>query len=294
METLSVESYIVRVNRENVDPLNARVSIFDHGFLFGDSIYEVVRTIKGKPLAWDRHMRRLENSAAGTAMELPWSSDDLLTEVMTVLGQASWEGDSYFRMIVTRGTGKIDLMPTTCTGPNLILIAKPVPILPERVYTKGEFVCVTDVIRNSARAMDPAIKSGNYLNNVIAMIEAQKRGAEDALMLNEHGNLTECTTSNFYLVKDGVIRTPDLSCGLLAGITREILLEIAPPAGIPVEEAILTVSDITEADEAFMSGTIRGVVPIFRVTGDVEWTAPPGPVTSKLREVYEKHVGLSD
>ncbi len=294
METGNRVSYIVRVNRERVDPEKACVSVLDHGFLFGDSIYEVVCTVRGKPLAWEQHIRRLRISADRISMDLPWSDGDLKAELDAVLRDATWSGETYVRIVITRGVGRIEMMPITCSDPNLILIATEAPVVPAIVYEKGETLCITDIIRNSRRAMDPGIKSGNYLNNVLAMIEAQNIGADDALMVNEHGHLTECTTSNFYLVKDGVVRTPSLECGILAGITREILLKLAREAGIPVEEELLTTSDLEAADEAFCSGTIRGVMPVKAVIGGADWKALPGPVTLNLREIYESHVGLSD
>jgi branched-chain amino acid aminotransferase len=294
MDTVTKTTYIVRMNREPVSPDKAAVSIFDHGFLFGDSIFEVVRTVKGKILALNEHLRRLRNSAARVKMDLPWSNADLKSEIEAVIRDADWSGESYVRLIVSRGVGNIELLPDTCREPVLVVIGKALPVFPDECYTEGMTLCLTDVIRNSSLSMDPAIKSGNYLNNALAMIESREKGADDALMLNEHGYVTESSTSNFYFVKDGIVKTAALDCGILAGITRDILLKIAPEAGIPVKEGYFIVDDLLSADEAFMSGTIKGVMPVRAITGRIKWQAPPGPVTARLRREYESHVGLSD
>ncbi len=292
MNTNKQPEYVIRINGEQVDPDNARVSIFDHGFLFGDSIYEVVRTIDGKPFAWVEHLERLRNSARRLSLDLPWSDSELLGEIESVINEKTWSGESYIRIIITRGEGRIDLMPRTCESPNLIIIGRELPELRARLHEVGVVLCLTKVRRNSKLAMDPGIKSGNYLNNVMALIEAREAGANDAVMLNEEGHLTECTTSNFFIVTDGMIRTPPLSSGILAGITREMLVETARNEGIPLEECELSVGDLLSADEIFITGTIKGVVPVNKIIGQAEWEAPPGPVTEKLRNAFYKSVSL--
>jgi branched-chain amino acid aminotransferase len=286
-------SYLIRINRQEVDPSVASVSILDHGFLFGDSIYEVIRTVKGKPLAWQEHLARLKNSARRLSLELPWTDEDLSKELDSIVRSAEWSGETYVRLIITRGVGEIDLMPTTCKSPTLILIAKPIPVPPPDFYEKGVKLCVTNVRRNSRQAMDPGIKSGNYLNNVLAMIEARSKGADDAIMLNEHGNLTECTTSNVFLVKDGVVFTPGLDSGILPGITRGALISVLRKAGISVEEKDLTISDLASADEIFMTGSIKGVMPVGEIVGMVEWSLGVGTMTRKIKTIYDKAMGIT-
>jgi len=285
--------YLIRINRQEVDTEAASVSIFDHGFLFGDSIYEVIRTVKGKPLAWPEHLARLRKSAARLSLELPWTDADLSQELDTAFQAAKWPGESYVRLIITRGVGEIDLMPTSCDSQTLILIGKALPVYPPEVYDRGMKICLTNVRRNSRQAMDPGIKSGNYLNNVLAMIEARRKGADDAVMLNESGHVTECTTSNIFLIKDGAVRTPSLESGILAGITRGILLSVLKAAKIPAEEADLTLSDLAEADEIFMTGSIKGVMPVSDLLGTVEWHNGPGPMTKKIKALYDKQIGIT-
>lgn len=284
--------YIVRINMQEIDPRNASVSIFDHGFLFGDSIYEVVRTVNGKPYAWKEHLKRLRGSCRSINLELPWSDEDLQRDVDTAIASKRWDGETYIRLIITRGVGRIDLMPRTCKDPNLIVIAKELPELRARLHEIGLVLCVTEVKRNSRLAMDPAIKSGNYLNNVLALIEARGKGADDSIMLNENDHLTECSTSNFFLVKDGAVKTPSLDCGILAGIIREKIIGIAHSEGIPVEETSLTLDDLKSADEVFITGTVKGVVPVNRIIGQVEWEGEPGAITEQLREAFYVSSGM--
>jgi branched-chain amino acid aminotransferase len=183
-------------------------------------------------------------------------------------------------------------MPRTCLDPNLIVIAKELPELRAKLHEVGLVLCVTDVRRNSRHAMDPGIKSGNYLNNVLALMEAREKGADDAIMLNEYGHLTECSTSNLYLVKGEIVKTPCLDCGILPGITRAKLFMIAKDEGIAIEEAHLTLEDLQLAEEIFVSGTIKGVVPVRKVIGHASWEGAPGPVTERLREAFYKATGM--
>jgi len=292
METEVKIDYVIRINGEEVGYEDAKISIFDHAFLFGDSIYEVVRTINGAPFALDEHIRRMKNSAARLSFDLSWSEAEIRTEIESVIASKPWQGDSYIRIILTRGVGRIDLMPRSCTNPSLIVIAKEIPELRATKHQDGVVICITEVRRNSRNAMDPGIKSGNYLNNVLALIEARGMGADDAVMLNENNHLTEATTSNFYIVKDGVIKTASIECGILAGITRELLIKIARGENIVLEETELSLADLEAADEVFVSGTIKGVVPVKKVIGLADWSNEPGPVTLKLRDLYYKSVGL--
>jgi branched-chain amino acid aminotransferase len=292
METKLMTDYAIRINGEEVAYEDATISIFDHGFLFGDSIYVVVRTVNGVPFALDEHLLRLRNSAKRLSFDFPWTNEDLRNQILKVIEAKKWQGDSYVRMIITRGIGRIDLMPRTCENPTLIVIAKEIPELRASLHESGQTICITEVRRNSRQAMDPGIKSGNYLNNVLALIEARGKGADDAVMLNEDDHLTEATTSNFYIVKDGVIKTPSIDCGILPGITRGLLIKVAKEGGIPIEETKLTLDDLENADEVFVSGTIKGVVPVRKVIGLANWEGEPGPVTEKLRELYYKFAGL--
>jgi len=284
------EEYVIRINGERVDPEDAKISIFDHGFMFGDSVYEVVQTVDGKPYAWDEHFRRLQNSAGRLSMELPWTKEDIRAEINFAVDAKTWDGESYVRLIITRGVGKIALLPDSCENPTLIIIAKAIP-LPGPKADAGLVICLTKIRRNSRLAMDPGIKSGNYLNNVLAAIEARDAGADDALMLNENGHLTECSTSNIFIVKDGIVKTPSLDSGILDGITRQNIFKFAAEENIRIVETALTVDDLTSADEIFMSGTIKGVVPVREIVGEASWHRPPGPVTERLHTIYKSRSG---
>jgi len=291
MDHDQLNTHVIRINGEFVEPRDACINIFDHAFLFGDSIYEVVQTVAGKPYAWDAHMARLRNSAKRLSYDLPWSEDELLNEVKAAVDAKKWQGESYVRLIITRGVGEINLMPTTCDNPSLIIIAKELP-LPGPKTDSGVVLCVTDVRRNSRKAMDPGIKSGNYLNNVLAMIEAKGKGADDALMLNENNHLTEITTSNFFLVSNGIVRTPSLECGILDGITRRKIIEVAKSEGIEVVETELSIDDLVSADEIFITGTIKGVVPVRKIIGDAAWEGEPGPIAGRIRRAYKNISGV--
>jgi len=282
--------YIIRINGERVEPADATISIFDHGFLFGDSIYEVVQTVDGAPFGWDEHLSRLRNSANRLSMDLPWSDEYLRNEIDTALAAKTWDGESYVRFIITRGVGKIALLPNTCENPTLIIVAKAIPLPGPKTET-GLVLCLTKVKRNSRHAMDPGIKSGNYLNNILAAIEAQNSGADDAVMLNENDLVTECTTSNIFIVKDSVVKTPSLDSGILDGITRQNVINSGMKAGINIDQTHLTIYDLTSADEIFMSGTIKGVVPVCEIRGEISWQGQPGPLTLKLQRAYKLKSG---
>ncbi len=286
--------YIVRINGRQVDPSKATISIFDHGFLFGDSIYEVIRTIGDRPFAWAAHLARLRSSAKRLSYDLPWTDEEITSELRSVIDSKTWPGESYVRIIITRGPGLIDLHPRSCGPPTMIFIGKQIPVTPEELYANGMVLCVTDVRRNSRLAMDPAIKSGNYLNNVLAAIEAAEKGTDDAVMLNENDHVTECTTSNIFIVFNGVVKTPSLDSGILAGITRNQVLHVAELEGIPAQEALLTLDDLKSADEIFITGTVRMIMPVRKIIGKIDWEAGPGPITRRLMDAFVQALGAED
>ncbi len=275
--------YIFALDGKIVPQKNALVSVLDHGFLFGDSIYEVVRTVNGRLFAARRHLRRLHASARGIALKLPWPDArmlDLMRRMHRALGQ-----EAYLRLIVTRGEGELDLHPASCKRPRVIGIAKPLPQWPHKAYTHGAKVVLARVRRNPKQATDPAIKSGNYLNNVLAIMEARRAGAVEAVMLGVNGHVTEATTSNIFIVKDGVLATPALGEGLLEGVTRGFVLELARRLKIPCEERAVTETEFLGADEAFLSSTTRDIMPIGRI-GDIRVAQAPGPLTRRMMEAF--------
>ncbi|KAI9133892.1 aminotransferase class IV [Acaryochloris sp. CCMEE 5410] len=253
-------------NLNGVIAASATVSVLDRGFLYGDSIYEVVRTFQGRHFGLQEHLDRLRQSAEYLYMEVPWSDPHIQAEVERTLQQAPWQ-ESYIRIVVSRGTEtKISLQPSPGLQPSLLIVASeisPEPILSE----KGIHLVISERLRNDRQALSPAAKTGNYLNNILALLEAQQQGAEDALMLNQQGEITEATTSNLWIVRGGVVQTPPADVGILKGITRHFLWRILQTHGIPCEEVILKPEDLWSAEEAFLSSSVRLMMPVNRING---------------------------
>lgn len=281
-----MSDYVININGEFAEEGDAKISVLDHGFLFGDSVYEVVRTVDGKLFAADRHLKRLHGSANAIGMPLQ-QSDDWFYDFWRALHLKRTSGESYLRVIVTRGVGKLDLHPETCEKQTVIGIGKALTKWPDDHYAHGCKVILAKVRRNPKQSTDPAIKSGNYLNNVLAIIEARKQEAAEAIMLNVQGHVTECTTSNVFIVKDGVVKTPGLDEGLLEGVTRGFILEACKGLDLPVEEAQLTESDMLNADEVFITSTTRDVMPVGYI-GDHKVKLTPGSLTIKIANAYHE------
>lgn len=283
---------IVNLDGVLVPPEQAVVSVFDRGFLYGDSVYEVVRTYAGVPFELEAHLARLAASAHRIALDLPWSLDRLAAEARRTVA-ASGNAESYLRLVVTRGAGEIGLDPALATAPRVVLIAKELAVPPPEAYEQGVKVAMVGVRRNLREAIDPAAKTGNYLNNVLAMKEAHERGAFEALMLDRDGRVTEASTANVFAVRAGELQTPPLDVGILEGVTRRIVLRLALAARIPSREVDLRPQDLWSADELFLTSTIRELVPIVRVTHDgVETTistGAPGPITRRLLADFREH-----
>jgi branched-chain amino acid aminotransferase len=277
---------LVSMNGRILPPGEAVVSVFDHGFLFGDSVYEVVRTRRGVPVTLDEHLRRLEGSARQIYFELPWPMEAVKERVREA-HRASGNEESYIRIVATRGTGEISLLPDSCRDPLLIVIVKPLPVPAPSVARDGLKVALVDRLRNDRRALDPGAKTGNYLNNALALMEARRAGAEDAILLNPEGRLAEATTSNVFLVRGGKVLTPALASGILAGITRDLLMGEMRRAGLDAAEGDLPVEALREADEVFLTSTVRGVAPVTSIDGRPVKDGKPGPVTRRVAALYE-------
>ncbi|GAB4147763.1 MAG: aminotransferase class IV [Planctomycetota bacterium] len=264
----------------------ARVPVLDRGFLFGDSVYEVIRTRAGVPFAWPEHLSRLRSSAAGISMELDLDDRAVMRRIAETLAAAGNE-ESYVRIIVSRGTGSepnIDLScaPGPCRWAILVRSLAPRP--------RGQLnIRIVERLRNDRRALDPAVKSGNYLNNVLGLAEARSAGASDALFLNHEGRITEASTSNVFSVKNGAIRTPFLRAGILAGITRMLLLDCCRRAGLDAGEEDLTADDLRAADEVFVTSTLRDLAPVATLDGVPVPGGAPGPVTAELSKLFESY-----
>ncbi len=266
----------------------ARVSVLDNGFAFGDSVYEVLRTYGGQAFEPGRHFRRLRASATRLGIRVPASDASLLAQVDALLARTA-DPESYIRIVVSRGLGDCSYDFGKVQGPTVVMIQKPLPPHPAWHYERGIRVAAVDVRRNHPRALDPAIKSGNLLNNILAVREAQSRGAEEPVLLNQEGFLAEGASTNVFLVRGGTVATPPLSAGILAGITREVVLELLPGLGIPSREEPLRLPDLFGADEAFMTSTTREVVPVASVDGKAIGEGRPGPLTRRVMEAFHAY-----
>jgi branched-chain amino acid aminotransferase len=283
--------FFASVNGVVTPAAEAHVSVLDNGFTFGDAVYETLRTYGGRPFELGRHLRRLRRSADRIAVAIPQTDSELGARLDALLAAAS-NAESYIRFIVSRGVGDISYNFDRVKGPTIVMAVKPYAPMPESAYTEGIVVSLVGVRRNHPDALDPAIKSCNLLNNVLAMQEAQSRGALEAILLNQHGELAEGAGSNVFVVKHGRPLTPPLSAGILPGITREVLFEIARGAGLPVEERVLHADDLLKADEAFITSTLKELAPIRRVDAQAMPQAP-GPVTRRLLELYRAYAARS-
>ncbi len=267
----------------------AAISVFDRGFLYGDSVYEVTLTYNKIPFLLDEHLDRLYRSARSIHMEFSFSREELIKDINNVIEKL--EGDrQYIRVIVTRGAGEINLDPSAATKNNLVIIGRNLPEYPISWYEKGVSMIITDILRNSKRSMDPGVKSGNYLNNVLAMAEAKEKKAFDAIMLNYKGNITEGTTSNIWIVEGSRFVTPPLDAGLLGGITRKTLLLIASKNNLSVSEENISPERLKAADECFLTSSTKEIVPIISVDDCPIGTGTPGPHTKSLHKIYKKFV----
>jgi len=273
------------VNGIVVPAEEARVSVLDNGFAFGDSVYEVLRTYGGLAFEPGRHFRRLRASADRLGFSVPASDADLLAQADALLTRAG-TGESYIRIIVSRGLGDCSYSFERVQGPTVVMIQKPLPPYPAWHYEDGIKIAAVGVRRNHPRALDPAIKSSNLLNNILAVREAQSRGAEEPVLLNQEGFLAEGASTNVFLALAGTLFTPPLSAGILAGITREVVLELLPGLGIPFDERPLHLDELLSADEAFMTSTTREVVPVRRVDEAPVGNGRPGPLTRRVMKAF--------
>jgi len=280
---------IVNINGGLCPPDEARVSIFDHGFLFGDSVYEVIATHKGRFHSVREHLERLFNSASGIGLSLPYTPEEL-EDIIRKTAEAARNRDSYIRIMITRGVGDLHIDPASCLKPALIVIARPAIEYPEEYYTHGIDLLVSSVRRNHPEALNPGLKTGNYLNNVLAVAEAIRQGRYDALMLNHEGFIAECTTSNFFFVQDGALKTASLDTGILQGVTRCNVLRVAEENGIIVEEGRHDPGELSSADEAFVSSTTKNIMPVTRIDGRPVGNGLPGEITQSLMALLEKRL----
>src|SRR5688572_9306431 len=278
----------VNVNGRISGERDAVISVFDHGFLYGEGVYETLRTYNRRVFLYDRHVRRLRRSAQMIALDVPFTDEALASEIERTMSMAAVPGEAYIRVLVTRGIGELTYDPKATPSPTVVVIVKPQVDPPLEAYTEGVRVAIVEIIRNHPRSVNPLIKSNNLMNSALAMQEALPRGAFEGVMRNYRGELTECTTANLFIVSGGVARTPPLDAGLLPGITREFVFEIGETNGISVREAVLRDDDLYGADEAFLTSTTREAVPIVTVDDRAIGTGRPGPVTLRLLDGFRR------
>jgi len=259
----------------------AKISVFDHGLLYGDGVFEGIRFYNGRVFELDRHLDRLYKSARVLLLTIPLTPSEMKTKVLETI-RANELRDGYVRLIVTRGVGNLGLAPDRCKNPSIIIIASTISLYPEEMYENGLEVVTASTRRNSSAAMPPAVKSLNYLNNILAKIEAAQAGCVEALMLNEAGYIAECTGDNVFVVRHGRIATPPVSAGSLWGITREVVMRLARESGYIVEEPELTRYDVFTADECFLTGTAAEVIPLVKLDSRPIGDGKPGPITREL------------
>jgi len=267
------------------DEKSARISVFDHGLLYGDGIFEGIRAYNGRVFKLKEHIDRLFCSAKAILLTIPMSHANLMRTVVETCRRNRIR-DGYIRLLVTRGVGTLGLNPNRCKRPSIIVIADRIQLYPPAFYEKGMAIVTVPTARNLHSALNPAIKSLNYLNNILAKIEANNSGCEEAIMLNAEGFVSECTGDNLFLVKDGQLFTPPLSAGALYGITRRVVMELAEQDGMRVSEPNLTRYDVFNADECFLSGTGAELIPVVKVDGRVIGTGRPGRITRRLVDTY--------
>lgn len=270
-----------------VDQSEAKISVFDHGLLYGDGVFEGIRFYSGRVFRLEEHIQRLFDSARAIILKMPWTQEEVCRYTCETCA-ANGLTDGYIRLVVTRGAGELGLNPYLCPKPSMFIIASTIQLYPEEFYREGLSIITCATRRPAPGALMPQVKSLNYLNNVMAKVEAIQSGAMEAVMLNEQGYVAECTGDNLFLVKNGTLFTPLISDGALDGITRAVIIEIAAKLGVPVVEKSLTRYDIFTADECFLTGTAAEVIPVVELDRRTIGSGKPGPLTSSFLDAFHK------
>ncbi|MDB6056045.1 MAG: Branched-chain amino acid aminotransferase [Verrucomicrobiales bacterium] len=274
------------------DEASAKISVFDHGLLYGDGIFEGIRIYNGRVFKLKEHIDRLFYSAKAILLTIPMGHAELMKTVVDTCRENKLQ-EGYIRLVVTRGVGGLGLNPNKCKKPSIIVIADKIQLYPVEHYERGLDIITVPTVRNLHSALNPAIKSLNYLNNILAKIEANNGGCEEAVMLNSEGYVSECTGDNIFILKGGKMFTPPLAAGALYGITRGVVIELAEAEGIKVTEPNLTRYDLFNADECFLTGTGAELIPVVKIDGRVIGEGKPGPVTRKLVSLYHSLTKVS-
>jgi branched-chain amino acid aminotransferase len=264
---------------------DAKISVFDHGLLYGDGVFEGIRAYHGRVFKLKEHVDRLFYSAKAILLEIPMTPEEIAEAVLESC-RINKIRDGYVRLVVTRGIGTLGLNPRSCKNPSVIVIADKIQVYPPELYSRGMEIVTVPTVRNLHSAVNPAVKSLNYLNNILAKIEANNAGVEEAVMLNAQGFVAECTADNLFIVKNGELFTPPLYAGALYGITRQTVMELARQAGLKVSEPNLTRYDLFCADECFLTGTGAEIMPVIKIDNRVIGSGKPGVVTRQLVKEY--------
>ncbi len=270
-----------------VNEADAKVSVFDHGLLYGDGVFEGIRLYQGNVFRLEEHLERLEYSAKAILLALPMTRAEL-REATCETCRVNGLRDAYIRLVVTRGVGDLGLAPWSCAKPTVFIIAGKISIYPQEHYDNGLAIVTVPTRRIGPAALPPTVKSLNYLNNILGKIEARQAGALEAIMLNDQGHVAECTADNVFIVHKGEVLTPSASHGALKGITRGAILDIAAELGLPVREAALTRYDIWCADECFLTGTGAEVIPVVKLDGREIGAGKPGPITARILAAFRR------
>ncbi|MCG2676544.1 branched-chain-amino-acid transaminase [bacterium] len=278
---------LIYFNGELIPKEEAKVSVYDHGLLYGDGVFEGIRSYNGKVFRLAQHLNRLYNSALAIALKIPLSKEGMREAVLKTL-RANKLRNAYIRLVVTRGIGDLGLDPRKCPKPTIFIITDKIKLYPEEFYENGLEVIVTKTKRNIKEALNPEIKSLNYLNNILARIEVNRAGMAEGIMTNVEGYVAEATADNIFIVRDKEVITPPTEMGALRGITRDAVLEIAGTLGIKTHELPFTVKELYGADECFLTGTAAEVIPAVKVDGKNIGDGKPGEITLKLREGFRK------
>jgi branched-chain amino acid aminotransferase len=278
----------VYVNGKITPADQAVVPVYDHGFVYGEGVYETLRTYNRVPFLYDRHMRRLRQSSERLLLDVPFDDATLLEWIGRTIDAAGELDQAYIRILLTRGVGDLNYDPKSTPKPTTVIIVKPFEAPAARVFSEGIRISLVDMLRNHPKSVNPVIKSNNLLNNALAMQAAYRTGAEEALMCNYRGELTECSQANFFMVRAGAVLTPQSAAGLLEGVTRAFIFELGRELGIEVREEVLAPKDLESADEMFLTSTTRELSPVVKVDDRVVGSGKPGPVTKQLLGLYQQ------
>ncbi|MFL6280610.1 MAG: aminotransferase class IV [Vicinamibacterales bacterium] len=278
----------VYVNGRIARAEDATIPVYDHGFLYGEGVYETLRTYNRVPFLYDRHLRRLRASAGYLELAVPFSNGELASRIAETMAAAGPLQEAYIRILLTRGVGELTYDLQSTPVPSLIIIVKPLEEVPARILTDGIKVALVPILRNHPGSVNPVIKSNNLLNNALAMQEANRRGADEGLMCNYRGELSECSQANFFIVRGGAALTPKNEAGLLEGLTRDFLFEVGQDAGVDVRYETLFPADLESADEAFITSTTRELSPVTQIDNRPVGNGKPGAITRKLLDAYRR------